>query len=299
MNRRSFLAGSLPAASVALGASALTDATGAASAAKLKCGTDGTFKILAISDLHHTPEPDEPGRELVGQLISTEGPDIVIVNGDCISGDTCSTVEDLKLAISHVAAPMEQAETPWAITFGNHDQDHFARTRIEKAEVLSYYESYPHNRNAGWARGLHGAGNANLLVWDADGLQAVFNLWLIDSGGRPQNPDDQYDWIHADQVNWYCQTSLALEKQYGRKIPGLLFCHIPLPEFHTMIESRKIVGERHEPESPSMVNGGMFAAVLERGDVQGIFCGHDHVNNYLGLWHGVELGYDGIGGVCG
>lgn len=38
-------------------------------------------------------------------------------------------------------------------------------------------------------------------------------------------------------------------------------------------------------ELPSMINGGFFAAVV--GDVKGIFCGHDHINNHVGLWRGV------------
>lgn len=29
----------------------------------------------------------------------------------------------------------------------------------------------------------------------------------------------------------------------------------------------------------------------DRGDVQGIYCGHDHINSFYGDYYGVELGY--------
>jgi 3',5'-cyclic AMP phosphodiesterase CpdA len=72
-----------------------------------------------------------------------------------------------------------------------------------------------------------------------------------------------------------------------------MFFHIPLREFSEMSATGKFVGDKREDECPARVNSGMLAAVLERGDVKGIFCGHDHVNNYVGEWMGVQLGYDG------
>jgi hypothetical protein len=39
------------------------------------------------------------------------------------------------------------------------------------------------------------------------------------------------------------------------------------------------------------VNSGLFAAFLERGDVVGVFCGHDHLNDYEATLHGIRLVY--------
>lgn len=52
-----------------------------------------------------------------------------------------------------------------------------------------------------------------------------------------------------------------------------------------------VTGERNEDECTGAFNGGLFAAALGRGDVLGIFCGHDHVNDYAGDYFGVRLGY--------
>lgn len=271
----------------------------AADPRRLQFRADGTFKILAISDLHYTPEPNRPALDLTEKLIALEKPDLVVVLGDNISGDRCATAEDVKTAIGNVASVMEQTKTPWAVVLGNHDQDHFAKTKLPRDEAFRFYEAFPHNLNADWVRGISGVGNKNLLIWSSDGARPASNVWLLDSGGRAADPQLKYEWIHADQAAWYWQTSKALEAKYGGKVPGLMFFHIPLPEFHEMIVTRKVLGERHEPESPSAINGGMFGAVLDRGDVMGIFCGHDHVNNYVGRYNGVTLGQVGVVGYHG
>ena len=36
----------------------------------------------------------------------------------------------------------------------------------------------------------------------------------------------------------------------------------------------------------------MFHAALTRGDVKGMFVGHDHVNDYIGSYYGIRLAYD-------
>ncbi|TIX51718.1 phosphoesterase [Alteraurantiacibacter aquimixticola] len=265
----------------------------------LRFRPDGKFKLLVVSDMHYIPEPDADGIALTEKLIDIEKPDLVIATGDNISGDRCDTPADVEAAVRNVATAMENKQVPWAIVLGNHDQEHFARTGVTREQVFEYYESYPFNRNGGWQRGISGAGNKDLLLWDSEGRELVNALWLIDSGEGHPDRSIRYEWIRTDQVGWYWSRSAVLEQHYGRRIPGLMFFHIPLPEFQEMILSRKVIGERHETESPSRINSGMFAAVLDRGDVMGIFCGHDHVNNYLGKYRGVMLGQVGVVGYYG
>jgi hypothetical protein len=50
-------------------------------------------------------------------------------------------------------------------------------------------------------------------------------------------------------------------------------------------------GEKHENGGFSAINSGLFAAVLERGDVKAIVNGHDHVNDFMVKYHGVMLCY--------
>ncbi|HEY3414907.1 MAG TPA: metallophosphoesterase family protein [Armatimonadota bacterium] len=253
----------------------------------------GAFKVMMYSDIQDGPTMDPRATALMGRLLDAEKPDVVIIGGDCIAGDTCKSVADVKQAIAWVARPVEERKIPWAMVFGNHDQEHFPNTHMGKEEVFKVYQSYPYNINVRGSRAIHGVGNANLLVKDHTGKDAVFSLWLLDSNEYVDGPAAGYDWIHSDQIAWYTQTSRRMEARYGHKIPGLMFFHIPLCEFTDMAKSIKIKGDRGEDECPARVNSGLLAAVLERGDVKGIFCGHDHVNNYVGDWLGIQLGYDG------
>jgi len=48
---------------------------------------------------------------------------------------------------------------------------------------------------------------------------------------------------------------------------------------------------RNEREYVSQFNSGLYNVVRERGDVMGIYFGHDHINTYEGNYFGVHLGY--------
>jgi len=39
------------------------------------------------------------------------------------------------------------------------------------------------------------------------------------------------------------------------------------------------------------LNSGLLAAMVEMGDVVGAFVGHDHVNDFWGMHHGIRLCY--------
>ncbi|MDR2849614.1 MAG: metallophosphatase, partial [Verrucomicrobiota bacterium] len=83
----------------------------------------------------------------------------------------------------------------------------------------------------------------------------------------------------------------------GKPLPALAFFHIPLNEYGEMVHfNAKRIGDRGENECPGQLNPGMFLAMVESNDVMGIFTGHDHVNDYIGLWKGVALGYGRFSG---
>ncbi|HJV43520.1 metallophosphoesterase family protein [Caulobacter sp.] len=298
LNRRALLAALSAAAAGPALASVPTKPT-APGGRRLQFRPDGQFKILAISDLHYTPQPDLDGMALTEKLIGLEKPDLVIACGDNISGDSCFTLEDVAKATANVGRVMEQMKVPWAVVLGNHDNEHFPKTGMSRDQAFRLYESYPYNMNGGWVQGQSGVGDKNLLLWNAAGTKPVADIWLMDSGAKAEDPSERYQWFHADQTYWYWKASQELEKTWGGKVPGLMFFHIPLPEFREMVMTRKVIGERHEPESPSSINGGLFGALLDRKDVMGVFCGHDHVNNYMGRFHGVNLGQVGVVGSRG
>ncbi|MGG0240415.1 metallophosphoesterase family protein [Bacillus rhizoplanae] len=284
--------------------------------AKLQFNSDGKFKIVQFNDTQDDERIDRRTIELMEKVLDSEKPDFVVLNGDNIESGIDTELE-MKQALNNVTQPMEKRGIKWAVTFGNHDEDCSAKTGMYENDMLKFYSNYKYNMNEPGEKGLSGTGNMNLLIRNSKGDKAVFNLWLLDSGryapaqiaGQDFKGYPTWDWLRFNQVNWYYEQSKKLEKQYGYKVPSLVFIHIPLWEhrfmWHGGVDVRtqashelamarhKIVGERNEDECPGPVNSGLFSAMLDRGDVKGVFCGHDHINTYCGNYYGILLGYAG------
>jgi hypothetical protein len=269
----------------------------------VRFGADGTFTIVQFTDTQDDQDIDPRTVQLMEAVLDDRRPDLVVFTGDNVRSGP-ETPEDVWAAIEHIAAPLETRGIPWFIAFGNHDEDHTSQTGMDREELLRRYMSYPNNLNQPGPEGVHGTGNFHRLILGSSHDQPVFNLWSLDSGryspdsigGQAVAEDGLPGWaiIHPDQVSWYHRTSLALEERYGDPIPALAFFHIPLPEFGLMWENRenhRVVGEKNENVSAGPFNSGLFAAMLDRGDVKGVFVGHDHINDYVGDYFGIHLGY--------
>ncbi|MEH6941313.1 metallophosphoesterase family protein [Bacillus sp. JJ722] len=283
---------------------------------KLQFNQDGKFKIVQFNDTQDDERIDRRTIQLMEKVLDEEKPDFVVLNGDNITVG-CDTPLEMKQAMNNVALPMEKRGIKWAVTFGNHDEDSTPKSGIDEEEMLAFYRSYRFNENSIGEKGITGTGNMNLLIKNSKGNKPAFNIWLLDSGryapktiaGQDFNGYPNWDWLRFDQVNWYYDTSKKLELKYGKKIPSLVFVHIPLWEHRfmwyasvdqrteanhaTAVNKHQIVGERNEEECMGPINSGLFSAMLARGDVKGVFCGHDHINTYCGNYYGILLGYAG------
>ncbi|UPL12307.1 metallophosphoesterase family protein [Microbacterium sufflavum] len=323
ISRRTVLtAGALGALGSALPlgtAAAAADTTVAASTAKaargLRFRADGTFTVVQFNDTQDDEQTDRRTVELIEKVLDQEQPDLVVINGDVITGG-CETRLAVKQAINNVVWPMESRGIPWAVTYGNHDEDSLPQSGVDEAGMLKIYRSYEYNVNAESTRGVTGTSNTLLTIGSsAKKNREAFALWLLDSGryapdalaGQDFAGYPTWDWVRMDQVAWYREQSQRLEQRAGRKVPALMFLHIALWEHRFMwwggVDTRTeadaargrarhgIVGERNEDECPGPFNSGMFNAIVERGDVKGVFVGHDHVNDYMGDYYGVLLGY--------
>ena len=320
-SRRGLLRTSTAAAVAGLATAGTSGAAIAAPSAKdgivrgeLRFREDGTFTIVQFNDTQDGPRTDRRTIALQEAVLDDVAPDVALINGDVIDGSPTSALE-AKQAINNVVRPMEDRGIPWALTFGNHDEDSSARTGMDEGAYLEFVRQYPHNLNTAGARGITGSGNQVLGVRPSRGGGEAFALWLLDSGryapeqiaGQDFEGYPDWDWLRPDQVQWYLETSAALERRNRGLVPGLVFQHIALWEhrfaWFASVDSRteedharaaekhSIVGERNEDECPGPFNSGMFAAMLQRGDVKGLFVGHDHINTYVADYYGIQLGY--------
>ena len=238
---------------------------------------NGHFKIVQLTDLHWIEsesyqEKNDSTALLIREAVTIEHPDLVVITGDMVvSGN-------VREGWRKIAQIFEQAKTPFAVTFGNHD----AETGMDLSQILEYISSFSYHRTYHSDPKISGVGNCVLPVFSSDGLSEKWMLYLFDSHNLTTDRTfGYYDWIKYDQIAWYRAKSDEVAKRNQRRLPSLAFFHIPLVEHETARWVCRELGEKHEGVCAPNVNSGLFAAFIEKKDVVGVFTGHDHNNDYL------------------
>lgn len=249
---------------------------------KLYFRNDGTFKILQFTDVHWVDGCDADLKTTANMemLLKEEKPDLVVFTGDTVYGQ--DNIDALRKALE----PVTQANIPWAMVFGNHD----AELGADKATLLRVQQENPLCLSAAGDPHISGIGNYTLHIHTLEDKPA-WTLFLLDSGDHNKNSQvGGYDFIKRDQIEWYVQQSLAIEKQWG-SLPALAFFHIPLQEYNIVWNLFPCYGEKNEGVCCPHQNSGLFSAMLEMGNMKSVFTGHDHINDYWGELFGIKLMY--------
>ena len=244
---------------------------------------DKTFKIAQFSDIHWDNNSENCPKTIavVKSVLKTEKPDLAVLTGDIV---TAAPVEEGWKAI---AQPFIDAKTPWAVVLGNHDGEP-GLSRDEIFDVLTKLPYFVGEKGPE----LTGCGNYALPVWSSDDKKVEAVLYCIDSNDYTKSKFRGYDWIHFDQINWYRETSKKYTaRNYNMPLPSLAFFHIPIPEYNEVVGQPSTVGLKKEGVASSKVNSGIFASFLDMKDVMGVFTGHDHDNNYIGIHNDIALAF--------
>ena len=256
------------------------------SATTLKFNQNGKFKIVQLTDVHYiyNDERSKPAENCINAVLEKEKPDLVVLTGDIIFGkpgkESLQTVLDI----------VSKFKIPFAITFGNHDDEQ----GVSKEDLMKIAMTYPYHIGKA-SEGLTGVANYVLPVKSKDGQRDAEVLYVLDSNTYSKISGVKgYDYIHFDQVEWYRNQSKRFTAANGGKpVPSLAFYHIPVPEYTEAAcsGSAMLYGSRTESNCPPALNSGFFAAAKEMGDIRGMFVGHDHDNDYAVMWHNVLLAY--------
>lgn len=283
----------------------------------LRFHRDGSFRVLMLTDLHGGVKHSPKLTAGIEALLQSEHPDLVLLGGD-ISVDTgydggICTPELLRAYLSDILEPLHRRGIPWAHVYGNHDRE----VGMTDAEMQAVYESFPLCLSSAGPEEISGCCNYVLPIFsskiDCD-RRVAYNIFALDSGqyytryikqfGLPDDTNMRLEHPMCtgndasmplpDQVMWYYRTSMEMERDNGGKIPAIMYMHIPTPEHYHCAENPEqtnLIGVKRESVGCSELNTGLFAACLERGDVRGIFCGHDHLCTYQAEYCGVTLAY--------
>jgi 3',5'-cyclic AMP phosphodiesterase CpdA len=244
--------------------------------------------IAQFTDLHlgASAAADRKTKATLDAVLAEAEPDLVVLSGDVLEG---SKARDPEAVLRRSLAPVLERGLPWAPVLGNHDDE----GRLSRREVFACFERLPGCVGRAGPRRLPGAGNYVLAVRGRAARPAFF-IYMLDSHAYAPDGMGTYAWIRHEQVEWYRRSTR------DRRRPALAFFHIPLPEWDEAWESGwDKRGQRHEAPCAPAVNSGLFAAFLERGDVVGAFCGHDHRNDYEATLHGIRLVYGRATGAAG
>ena len=291
--------------------------------ADLAFRTDGTFRILHVTDTQDDAFPAPDMLNLLREAVAFSDPDLIVFTGDIVEdsrvGDRASDarpgIEGVRVqkldgsldaektranviaATDAVFSVLEEAQVPYAVALGNNDRK-VGLTGADWIELLTQYEHCIFfDESPDETDGV----DYHVTLRGSDGGDA-FNLWLMDtrSGG-----------VSDAQINWYRETGARLTAENGGKpLPALVFQHIQTPDIGNLFircgaaepgaRKSKDGWVRLNPEiaggydfygyEPGITSG-EFAAWKECGDVIGAFFGHQHVEGFSGVWNGIELGF--------
>lgn len=273
----------------------------------LKFNSDGKLKIMHITDTHLAAENIDMSLFLIDEACKREKPDIVIITGDNVKNSDDSTIT--KGFIDKLMAVFQSKSIPVAVTFGNHDSEVGAMSR---EELMDYYNTYSCSVSKDM-EDKPDCGTYNIPVLSSDGEKVKFNLWIFDS--NDYDSEGHYGCMLPNQVEWYKNKSDEITKNNnGEKVYSLAFQHMIVEDVYQALKKvnkRKLYsfphmynkkdfymfspefknfGTLNETPCSGYLNFGQFDAMVEKGDVLGIFSGHDHTNAFAVKFKGIDIG---------
>ncbi|KAH8815929.1 Metallo-dependent phosphatase-like protein [Xylogone sp. PMI_703] len=253
----------------------------------------GKFKIMQLADIHLSTgtghcrdampegvpcEADPRTLDFVERLLDEEKPDLVILSGDQVNGDTAP---DGQSAIFKYADLFVKRKIPYASIFGNHDDE----GSLSREAQMALIETLPYSLSEAGPEEIDGVGNYYIEVLArGNSKHSAITIYLLDT--HAYSPDERafkgYDWLKKNQIDWFKNTAQGLKKahaEYTHVHMDLAFIHIPLPEYRNPTE---YVGEFREGVTAPGFNSGFRDALVEEGILM-VSCGHDHANEYCAL----------------
>lgn len=287
---------------------------------------DRDLKVMQLTDVHigggwMSLKKDSMAINAVATMIQAEKPDLVIVTGDVsypvfFQAGTFNNLSSAKI----FAALMERLGVYWTVAFGNHDTE--AYSFYSREQISDFYgnSGFEHCLFQKGPDDVDGFGNQVINVKNSKGI-ITQSLYIFDSHSYTDNDYFgimwKYDNIHENQVEWYRDNVNMLNAQNNAKlkelnmeensdIKSLAFFHIPLTEqrdawyeymengFEDTENVKYIYGKAGEGKKIiycGMGQDNLFETMQELGSTKGIFCGHDHDNNFSIYYKGIRMTY--------
>lgn len=241
-----------------------------------------TLRILQLTDTHfgspdaESKEEDKRSFVEITQLVKVHKPDFIVHTGDFINNDGGPLVSFEAIDF------LDDLGIPWTHALGNHD----IGTR-----PVSQFRKLMKNASVGEFKGPTKTEFAFRFDITQNGAtDPAFSVFCFDSGAH--SPDRR---VSQPQIDWF-DAEMKKDAKDGLKTPALAMIHIPVVEFEKLRAGNKYDGNFGENVCYDDDKGDTFSAFKRSGRIKGVFSGHDHENDYHGLWDGIELVYGRVGG---
>ncbi|KGX85862.1 metallophosphoesterase family protein [Pontibacillus litoralis] len=259
---------------------------------ELRLKENNPFKILQLTDLHIGSVPfdqyDSRTFQHIKEMTEMTNPDLVVITGDLIWSEG---VEHPEKSFQALLDELNALHTPVAITYGNHDtEEGVTRSALREMEAGLHLLAPKKHEHI-----VEDRASYCLEVLDQQG-EVAHILYMVDSGARDPLEIGTYEFVHPDQVTWFNEVSTYYASRENEWKQDALFLHIPLPEYKEAWAEGKVSGQKREPISSPMVNTGLFTSLLLNGNIAGVFCGHDHDNDFVAEYHGIQLCFGKVSG---
>lgn len=291
--------------------------------------TDREFKVLQLTDIHigggfMSFKKDYMALNAVALMITAERPDLVIVTGDIAYPVPFQSGSFNNLAATKVfASLMQSLGVYWTVALGNHDAEAYSYYTRDK--IAEYYASgLDYCLFTRGPADIAGEGNQVIEVRNSQGL-ITRSFFVFDShsytDGDILGVQWKYDNIKQSQVDWY---SAEVGKMNAKNaavlgtlndadltakfstVKSLAFFHIPLVEMLDAWQEYKnngsqdtadvkfiygVAGESKKTVFCGIGEDELFETILELESTQGLFFGHDHLNNFSLEYKGIRMTY--------
>ncbi len=283
--------------------------------------TDRDLKVVQLTDIHigggsMSKEQDAMALNAVAAMLTAEKPDLVVLTGDMVypvpfQSGTFNNAISTRMIITL----MEKLGVYYTVCFGNHDSEFYGTHDRSEISALWADDSLKYSLYQEGPADVDGYGNHVIKVKNSKGI--VTNAYFVLDSHDYTDGDIlgvmwKYDNIHENQIEWYKENVLAIDAANKAIDPecdmftSLAFFHIPLEEYgmawneirdngyEDTANAKLIDGWLHEDGEKSycgIYSENFFETMLELGSTKATFCGHDHVNNVILEYKGINLVY--------
>ncbi len=269
-------------------------------------GRDARILQLTDTQLYGDTNFEERVYKYIRQTVESTQPDLIILTGDIIYGYFDKDGTFLQVLVNF----MENFNIPWAPVFGNHDNE-------SAMGVAWQCDLFSNAENCLFKRGqLTGNGNYNIAIRQADKIIKL--VYMMDSNGcvhayEPNEVCATYGFA-KDQIEWLADSSIAVDTLLGYNVSKILGMHTAISEYSLAAYEAGYQQSPYISNDDKYVIGGTVEAkngdfgskaelytnawyveglwgILKAHRFDGIFVGHDHVNNTSILYDGIRLTY--------